>query len=670
MTASPSNEETLQPTHGSVLIVDDEVELANALSEMLIRHGFTTESFTNGLAAIERLKVNPFDVMLADLMMPEIGGISLMKAALKIDPHMSCILMTGQGTVQTAVEAMKNGAFDYLLKPFKRNTVLTALHRSMEIRNLRKENVQLRELVNIYELGQAVASSLDIQEILRMTCEAAVQVCQADESSILLPGGNTQELEVVAAYGKAREDLIGLCVPVTGSISGWVASEMDTVTLDGQVEDARFSAVHPREEIQTALSMPIALGKKLIGVINVNKTQQSEEFNEGQLKGLSILSHMAASAVENARLYEQSEKQLKRLEALRNIDLAITSGLDLRLILNIVLEQVQAQLDAETAAILLYDSNTQMLDYAAGRGFHTQAIEDAQTLLGLGHAGAAAYERSTVVIPHLQEVNNDPMLEVIRVSENIQALVATPLMAKGEVKGVLMVFCPSPFEPDREWLDFLEALAGQAAIAIDSARLFENLQRSNQQLMLAYNTTIEGWSRALDLRDRETEGHTRRVMDMTLKLAQFMNVFDETELVHLRRGALLHDIGKMGVPDEILHKPGDLNEEEEQVMKKHPEYAYQLLYPIIYLRQALDIPYYHHERWDGEGYPRGLKGEEIPLAARIFSVVDVWDALRSDRPYRAGWHEEQVMGYIREQSGKHFDPNVVEAFLQMRSQED
>ncbi|MEW5941211.1 MAG: HD-GYP domain-containing protein [Chloroflexota bacterium] len=210
----------------------------------------------------------------------------------------------------------------------------------------------------------------------------------------------------------------------------------------------------------------------------------------------------------------------------------------------------------------------------------------------------------------------------------------------------------------------MEILGGQAAIAIDNAELYENAQRSNAELRLAYDTAIEGWSRALDLRDKETEGHTQRVTAMALRLARAARMTEE-EAAHIRRGALLHDIGKMGVPDSILLKAGSLTPEEWEIMRRHPVYAYEMLSPIEYLRPALDIPYCHHEKWDGTGYPRGLKGEQIPLAARLFAVVDVWDALRSDRPYRASWSEEQTRAYILEQSGKHFDPRAVEMFMDL-----
>jgi putative nucleotidyltransferase with HDIG domain len=206
-----------------------------------------------------------------------------------------------------------------------------------------------------------------------------------------------------------------------------------------------------------------------------------------------------------------------------------------------------------------------------------------------------------------------------------------------------------------------------AALAHSFNRMIESLHRSNQELMAAYDTTIEGWSKALEMYDRETEGHTQRVTDMTLALARKMGINGQ-ELVHIRRGALLHDIGKMGVPGEILNKPGRLSHEENAIMRRHTEFAGEMLSRIAYLQPALEIPLYHHERWDGSGYPRGLRGEEIPLSARIFAVIDVWDALTSDRPYRDGWQQGQVLEHIRAASGTKFDPRVVERFMDLVSE--
>jgi len=220
----------------------------------------------------------------------------------------------------------------------------------------------------------------------------------------------------------------------------------------------------------------------------------------------------------------------------------------------------------------------------------------------------------------------------------------------------------------QEWTDqAIRDEAGKLVEFLSVGRDVTARKQAEEDLATAYDTTLEGWARALELRDKETEGHSRRVTETTLTVARAMG-FSEDDLVHIRRGSILHDIGKMGIPDEILRKNGPLTEEERAVVVKHPTTAHNLLKPIPYLEKAMDIPYCHHEKWDGTGYPRGLKGEEIPLAARIFAVVDVWDALSSDRPYRNAWSREKVTDYMVAETGKHFDPKVVDVFLKMVEQ--
>ncbi len=367
---------------------------------------------------------------------------------------------------------------------------------------------------------------------------------------------------------------------------------------------------------------------------------------------------------ERKQAEEKIQRQLEHLTALSVIDQAISASFELQIILNVLLEQVTAQLRVDAAAVLLHKSHLHTLEYAAGRGFRSNAYSRTQVRLGDGQAGKAALERRIVAHPNFTVTSPIFAMPEVMAGESFAAYYAVPLISKGQVKGVLEIFHRTRLDPDEEWLNFLQTLASQAAIAIDNAELFNKLHRSNAELMRAYDATIEGWSRALDLRDKETEGHTQRVTEMTLRLAQAMGQSDE-ELIQIRRGSLLHDMGKLGIPDNILLKSDELTDEEWVVMKRHPQYAYDMLTPIDYLRHALDIPYCHHEKWDGTGYPRGLKGEEIPLAARIFAVVDVWDALRSDRPYRKGWSEGEVRQHIRQQSGIHFDPQVVNVFLKL-----
>jgi PAS domain S-box-containing protein len=448
----------------------------------------------------------------------------------------------------------------------------------------------------------------------------------------------------------------------------------------GQTPRILKSGKHTPDEYKQ-LWETIRAGKVLQGTV-VNRKKNGELFYEEKIISplrdeQGNITHFVSTGrdiTERKRAEEQIERQIKHLNTLHTIDTAIAGSLDLRLTLNIALEQVITQLGMDAADVLLLNPHTQTLEYASGRGFRSKAIERSRLRLGEGHAGRAALECRTVHISDLSATIEEFARAELLSGEDFVTYTGVPLIAKGQVKGMLEVYRRTPFDPstgllqvsEREWLSFLEILAEQVAVAVDSAQLFTDLQRSNIELSIAYDTTIEGWSRALDLRDEETEGHTQRVTELTLQLARGMGM-SEAELVHIRHGCLLHDIGKMGIPDSILRKPGPLTDEEWVIMRKHPQYAFEMLSPIAYLRPALDIPGCHHEKWDGSGYPRGLKGEQIPLAARIFAVIDVYDALTSDRPYREAWPKEKVIAHIREQTGSHFDPKVVEEFLHMQT---
>jgi putative nucleotidyltransferase with HDIG domain len=305
-----------------------------------------------------------------------------------------------------------------------------------------------------------------------------------------------------------------------------------------------------------------------------------------------------------------------------------------------------------------------LMEVVAAKGFRTMQIHSSPLALSAGIGMKVMLERRALHTGDLRLAAEAGRRRDLMDTERFVSYFAMPLVAKGRVTGLLEIFHRSPRDRTDDWLRLADALAAQAAIAIDSASMFQDLQRSNVDLAMAYEATIEGWSRALDLRDKETEGHTLRVTELTLQLTRAIGVRPEDQ-AHIRRGALLHDIGKIGVPDSILLKPGPLTDDEWKVMRRHPVVAYDMLAPIAYLRPALDIPYCHHEKWDGSGYPRGLKREDIPLPARVFAVVDVWDALSSERPYRAAWPVERVLQHIRAESGTHFDPAVVDAFLRI-----
>jgi len=417
------------------------------------------------------------------------------------------------------------------------------------------------------------------------------------------------------------------------------------------------------EAARSELTIPLKVGEQVIGAIDI-QSEELKAFTADDERLMSIFAERAALTLEQARQNAKTERRMQTLASLRTIDLAITSSFDINLTLGVLLDQAVEMLKVDAADVLVFEPKAQTLRYASSRGFKVASRQHAILRLGNGYASKVIMERKLIIIRN--PVRNTGKLQTPSEfeQEKFVTYIGAPLIAKGQVKGVLEIFQRTPLDLDKEQVAFLEMLSGQAAIAIDNAQLFDDLQGSNAELIMAYDETIEGWSHAMDLRDEDTEGHSQRVTELTMRLANNLGISPEN-FVNIRRGALLHDIGKIGVPDSILRKPSPLSEDEWRIMRQHPKLAHDMLAPIVYLRKAIDIPYCHHEKFDGTGYPQGLKGEEIPLSARVFAVVDVWDALTSDRPYRKAWSREDALAYIREQTGKHFDPKVVEAFLQL-----
>jgi len=412
-----------------------------------------------------------------------------------------------------------------------------------------------------------------------------------------------------------------------------------------------------------AAAFPLIALDRISGVL-VLFSEEPGFFTPARIEFFRGFAHLASAALENARLFAEVESQLKQVELIRDIDMTISGSTNLTTTLSLFLEKALALLHVDAGAILLFSKHSQMLEYSVGRGFRRPGLERAALRIGEDYAGRAALEGRLLHVADLPEIGHQFGRAPLIQGEEFVTYCAVPLVGKGQATGVLEVFSRSRFEPSREWRLLLETVAGQASVAIDNALLFADLQRAHRDVTLAYDATLEGWSRAMEMRDKDIDGHTQRVAEVTVKFARAAGVSEE-DIVHVRRGALLHDIGRMGIPDAILLKPGGLTDQEWEVMRRHPVYAYELLAPIPFLRQALEIPYCHHEKWDGTGYPRGLRGEQIPLTARIFAIVDAWDALRSDRPFRKAWPEDMVRAYVRDQAHAHFDPNLVDGFLSL-----
>ncbi|MHB0988898.1 MAG: HD domain-containing phosphohydrolase [Bellilinea sp.] len=517
-----------------------------------------------------------------------------------------------------------------------------------------------RDLEALVDIAAALRQSNNRADIYRTTLQVVLDNLHVEGASLAMRSPNADSLTIESAVGR-WEFMAGKAIGIGQGLSHRVV-ETGQAELTQQVTPAdTINGQQYPDDVRAAGAAPLIAEHHTLGAVWVGSRRP---IPEEDFRLLRAITDIAAGALQRTLAYEQNQLRLRRVSALHYIDMAISASFDWHVTLNVVLGQAVAMLGMDAAAILTFHPETQSLEYAAGIGFTSGQIEQTSLRMGESQAGQVALKREVRYIPDLHQID-DPMTDRFsRAGENFTTYCAAPLVGKGQVKGVLELFHHSAFNPDSEWMDFLEMLAAQAAIAIDNAQLFEDLQQSNSELRQAYDALILGLSRGLELRDAETQGHANRLVEHTVRLARRLHL-PEAQLPHLRRGALLHDIGKMGIPDAVLLKPGPLTAAEWEIMRQHPVYAFDLLSSIEYLKPAMDVPYSHHERWDGSGYPRGLQGEEIPLTARIFAVVDIWDALTHDRPYRAAWDKPRTAAYLREQAGVLLDPRAVNEFLAM-----
>ncbi|MFQ5410464.1 MAG: GAF domain-containing protein, partial [Anaerolineales bacterium] len=416
-----------------------------------------------------------------------------------------------------------------------------------------------QELEALATVSAALRKAADSAGMLPIVLDQVLALLDADGAAVAMRDAFTGETVVELGRGEWSY-WTGERLPPGVGVSGQVIASGKQFTSNELDIDPLFGQPNPSTSLRAVVCAPLKAGAQTLGALWVGRRR---DINASEVNLFIAIGEMAANAIHRATLHEQTERRLRRLDALRQIDAAIGSSADLRLTLDILLNQVVQQLEVDAADLLLIREGALALEYAAGRGFRTGAIARSRVQLGEGYAGRAALERRVVVVPDVPAVADVARAELLA-GEDFVVHIAAPLVAKGEIRGVLEVYQRTPFQPDPEWLDYLETLAGQTAIAINDAALFEGLQRTNVELSLAYDATIEGWARALDLRDRDTEGHTRRVTEMTERLARALG-FPDAQLGHLRRGALLHDIGKIGVPDDILRKPGPLDDAEWEV---------------------------------------------------------------------------------------------------------
>lgn len=744
-------EKTSKFNLGRILVVDDEQELMTVLCEALAGKGYETEGFTSGEKALEVLRNQDFDILLTDLMMPGMDGIALFKDALKIDNNIVSIIMTGQGTVQTAVEAMQSGAFDYILKPFKINFLLPLIARAMEVRRLKLQNIQLQETVAVHELATLIAFPFDVRTILNKLLDAALQQCQADEASIMLAAeDNKNELYIAVAKGEHLEEFIGTRVPFDDSIAGWVARHHQLVTLNGRVEDARFKPVNPRNDIHSAVSMPIIAGGNLLGVLNVNSTQGRRAFTLGQIKGLSILVSIVAPVLESSWLYDQVRKAEEKYRSIFNnaiegIFQTTTEGRFItanpalakmymydtpeELIAGVksigeelyvrqeerdvfqqllhekgVVSNFEVELRRKDGATFWVTMSARLIRDADGEiPYYEGTIEDITERKRAAERIVAEKQRFLSLVdnapfgmimidqdgsfqyfnPKFEEMFGYTLRDTPNGKAWFQKAYPDPAYRHSVISKwkagieklkigtqVSEVFEAACKDGSKKVVNFIlvQMELGQHLLACNDitglVKAEDALKQSMVKLERAMEGTISVMAHAVEVRDPYTAGHQRRVTNLAYAIGKALDL-TEHEIEGLRMAGLIHDIGKLYVPAEILSKPGKLSDIEFELVKTHVEAGYDILKNVEFPWPVATFVHQHHEKLNGSGYPKGLKNGQILLGAKILTVADVVEAMASHRPYRPSLGIDVALEEIERNKNIFYDPDVVDACVRL-----
>lgn len=516
-----------------------------------------------------------------------------------------------------------------------------------------RQSRSLSTLAALYEVGTAISSTLQLEEVLRKVLDHAISLLEAENGSLMLLDEVRSELKMLVAQGLDEQIVTTTRVNLGEGISGWVAQEGRPRLLKKGIRDDETRFERPSNEIESAMCVPLIVKDRCIGVLNLSGRRGGGDFSEQDLKVLTILASHAASAIDNAQLYEQVKRQVNELKALHEVGNALNSSLELEKILPQVLFHATELLEAKAASVMLLDDQTQELSIRIAHGLPDDVIKRTRVKLGERIAGRVALERKPALLPHGRHDHDD-----LTSSPDLASALCVPLITQDKVVGVLNVRGKKDGSDfNTEDLALASRLAAVAAVSISNAELHDELQN-------LFVNSIKALANSIDARDPYTRGHSERVTEYSVLIAEGMGLSPD-DVENIRYAGLLHDIGKIRIRDHILNKPGRLTDEEFAEMKRHPEYGVEIMQPVRAFHKVFPGILHHHEQWTGGGYPHRLKGEQIPLQGRILCVADSFDAMTSDRPYRKGMPIEQAVEELRKNSGVQFDPDAVRIFLQL-----
>lgn len=524
----------------------------------------------------------------------------------------------------------------------------------------RESSEKMRRVVELTALsGFATVfdSTLLEGKVYSNLCNAISRSISPDAVLIFSYSPDRESLSIAASDG-VSEGEANLSVPLEYGVVGQVVRERESVLLHDTDRERGYRQLLESQRIRSAIYAPMKWRDEVYGVAFAG-SQTKDGFNENDLNLLSALAVQAALAIHNSRLYSDLEDRIGELHAIFEIDKAITSAIDLETVLQQIVQMSIGLLDAKISSIMLVDEESQELIIAAAHGLSESYIQKGPVKVGESIAGKVIQEGRPIAVDDIREDPRHAYAEQARM-EGLYSLLSVPLNLKDRVIGVLNIYTDEPHSFNPHEVNLFTSLASQAAIAIENARLFESLEE-------IYIEVITAMASAIDARDAYTHGHSHRVTEYAVAIGEEMGL-SPAEVDIIRNASILHDVGKIGIKEDILKKPGRLTEEERREMEYHPFIGTKILQSVKLLEPVMPLVYHHHERFDGTGYPDGLRGEEIPLGARIISVADAFESMTSDRPYRKALPLEEAISELRYGSGRQFDPRIVEVFMGMAEQ--
>lgn len=518
----------------------------------------------------------------------------------------------------------------------------------------REKARRMVELTALSGFATLFDSTLSEDKVYDNLCEAISRSINPDVVLVFRWDPDRGELAVVASEGVGESEA-SIVLPRDYGLVGKVLDNRESMMVRDTDLEWGYRQFLETHRIRSALYSPLKWRDEIYGVVFAGN-HLKDSFTPYDLNLMSALAVQAAVAVHNSRLYADLQNRIGELHAIFEIDKAITSAIDLETVLHQIVQMSLALLNAKTSSIMLLDEDSQELVIAAAHGLSEEYLDKGPIKVGESIAGRVIQEGRPIAVYDIRTDPRHAYPEHARM-EGLCSLLSVPLSLKGRVIGVLNLYTEEPHHFTPHEINLFTGLASQAAIAIENARLFESLEE-------IYIEVITALASAIDARDAYTHGHSNRVMEYSVAIAEEMGL-SPAEVDIIRNASILHDVGKIGIKEKILKKPGLLTEEERREMEYHPFIGTRILQSVKLLEPVMPLVYHHHERFDGTGYPDGLKGEEIPLGSRIIAVADAFESMTSDRPYRKALPLEEALAELKRGAGKQFDPQVVQVFLKL-----